>query len=107
MITRTRTYTLELRAFWVLLAVFGCLSVLYVYLVQDSVFTIVRIRSTAEQISALESDVARLESSYMTLSSNVNLELAYALGFEDSSAIMKFVAPAPSALSYAGTNDEI
>lgn len=83
------------------------LAASYVALVNNSVFNIVAREDALEEMTNLETDLAVLETRYIELSNQINLNLAYERGFVDASKQAVFVraSEASSGLSFAG--DEI
>ena len=60
------------------------LIVCYIYLVYGTIFKAVSRENDLEQLATLESKVIALEQQYLTLSSGITLERAYALGFRET-----------------------
>ncbi|HEY4476519.1 MAG TPA: hypothetical protein VJB69_00800 [Candidatus Paceibacterota bacterium] len=67
-----------------LLGLIALSIVSYIFLVNRVVFHAVNKRDVSREIAILQSEVTNLEARAFTLSSNVTLDLAYALGFVDS-----------------------
>lgn len=55
----------------------------YGYLVNKTVWNVVARQNAVKEIQRLSSDIATLESSYMTVSKTLTLNHAYTLGFKD------------------------
>jgi hypothetical protein len=73
----------ERRAFLSLVSLSAFLLVAYVYLVNQTVWNVVSRQDSAKQVRDASSQVAALESSYMTSSSALTIDHAYLLGFQD------------------------
>ncbi len=74
---------LEYRIFHTLLMSFGILAVVYVFILGNMVFNIIERRSFEKEALSLSNEVGVLELSYLSLSSKVDLNLAYSLGFKE------------------------
>jgi len=55
----------------------------YGYFVKQTIFNVVSRQNTVEKIQSISSELAVLESSYMSLSSSLTIEEAYAMGFDE------------------------
>lgn len=107
---RKKTATLPLvdtRLWWSLAVLAIVLSFFYVYLVNNSVFNIAARKNNEEKIASLEAQVATLESSYMAESGQINLQMAGALGFVDSSKETNYAVLNHSAVSQLSLSNEI
>lgn len=71
------------KIFFILAASVFVLFLAYGYFMGMTLKNIVARQDMARQISQLSSDVATLESSYMAFSSELTMDHAYALGFND------------------------
>lgn len=69
--------------FFILISLVGLFLLAYAYFISQTVSHIVARQNMTKQMSQMSSDVAVLESSYMTLSSALTMDHAYALGFND------------------------
>lgn len=75
---------------WSLLAVILLLAGAYLYLLNDSIFSVASRRDNEETISQLEAEVSSLEAVYAGQLSSINLDLAKKLGFIDSTGHSSF-----------------
>jgi len=91
----------EKKAFLVLAGLIVSLLVLYVYFVNQTVWNIVSRQDLTKSINTISSDVATLESTYMTLSSSLTIDHAYALGFKDITAVDTTFVDRPTAKTVA------
>lgn len=82
----THTKTLPSSLFMTLFIVLAVLGVLYLYLIQSSVVSVIERRSFEHRAAELESELATLESSYVRLIGTITLSDAYARGFVDASS---------------------
>ena len=67
-----------------LLLLAGVLIACYIYLVNSTIFKAVSRQNDLDKLATLESKVVDLEQSYLELSSNITLERAYSLGFQNA-----------------------
>jgi len=78
----------------------------YLYLVNDSVFTVVARQNNEEKISQLETEVSTLEADYMSRLNLITLNYAKSLGYLDATGqVSYFVKSRPVGLIAA--NNEI
>ena len=82
----THIKTLPPSLFVVFFAVLAVLGILYLYLIQSSVVSVMDRRSLEHRASQLESELATLESSYVNLIGAITLFDAYTRGFVDASS---------------------
>ncbi len=68
---------------WGFCGVIILLIVSYLYLINSSVFNIMERREAEEKIGTLGTEVALLESKYIELSSDIDMDLAQQLGFRE------------------------
>jgi len=61
----------------------GALAVFYVVILGNMVWNIIERKSLESQARALTNEVAQLELSYLSLSSNIDLNFSYALGYKE------------------------
>lgn len=61
----------------------GALAVFYVIILGNMVWNIIERKSLESQARALTNEVAQLELSYLSLSSNIDLTYSYTLGFQE------------------------
>ncbi|MEO7596832.1 MAG: hypothetical protein ABIS26_00275 [Candidatus Paceibacterota bacterium] len=69
-----------------ILAFFAALCFLYILLLGNMVGNIVERRSLELSVRNLSSDVSALELTYLSMSSNVDLNLSHSLGFKETKA---------------------
>jgi hypothetical protein len=86
---------LETRLVWILGATSVFLVIMYIYLVNSTVFNIMAVREGGDQISALSSEVSELESAYINQTATVDMTLAHSLGFNETKS---------TETAYAGTS---
>ncbi|MEX2029241.1 MAG: hypothetical protein WD963_02040 [Candidatus Paceibacterota bacterium] len=65
---------------------FGGLALLYVLLVGNMIFNIVERNSLNAEARVLTSEVRDLELTYLSISNNIDLDLSYSLGFQETKA---------------------
>jgi hypothetical protein len=90
----------EQKLIWSLFAIMIALVGLYIYLVNISVFNIMARKEAEERISQIATEVAKLEATYIGLSSKIDMETAYALGFKDASKDGSYADLVATRLSY-------
>ena len=79
------------------------LALAYLYLVNNTVFTLVSREKIAAELTERQNAVIALETEYLTISNGITLERATALGFHDAAKETIFVrAPETPVLSYVG-----
>lgn len=71
------------RALQVILGSIGVLAFLYLVILGNMVYNIIERKSLEANARTLTNEVAELELSYMSLSSNIDLNYSYALGFKE------------------------
>ena len=74
---------LEKKIFWFLAGVIGISSMLYVYLVNQTILNIVMRENVESEMVDLESKISELEFEYITLKNDINIDYAYSIGFVD------------------------
>jgi len=74
---------IERRLLNFLLISFGALAFLYILFLGNMVFNIVERRTLEAEARSLTNEVGGLELNYLSMSSNVDLELSRAMGFEE------------------------
>ena len=75
------------KAFWVILvAVFACFLA-YIYFVNLTIANIVERRILVSEISILSSEISEMEFEYLALGKEITPDLAFSLGFYESSNI--------------------
>ena len=78
--------------FWSLLSVLIVLVGFYGYMVNKTVWNAFNKDQAEAQILALNSKLGDLEFEYMSMSNNVSIEKAYALGFQNASSSTLFAS---------------
>lgn len=73
------------RLFKIMLFAGALLVLCYIIILSNMVWNIVARRSIETQISSLTTNVGELELKYMSLSDKVDLNLAYSMGFSETS----------------------
>lgn len=73
--------------FIILCATIACCLVLYIYLIRQTVFNVVKRQEFESQLSALQSKIANLEAQNIFMKNSINLNTAHALGFQESSSL--------------------
>lgn len=81
-------------------------ALMYVYLVNSSIFNVVARKEHEEMISLTETEITGLVSEYMALSEKITLELAYERGFVDAPASGVFAKVQTDALTLSLLNNE-
>ena len=70
-----------------------CISILalsYVYFINSSVLNTVTREQNNKEISQMIARISSLENSYINLKSNINIDMAYTLGFRDDFSRVHF-----------------
>jgi hypothetical protein len=81
-------------------------ALLYIYLVNSSIFNVVARKEQEEMISLTETEITGLVSEYMALSEKITLELAYERGFVDAPAKGVFAKVVPNTLTLSLLDNE-
>ncbi|MSR73046.1 hypothetical protein EXS61_00335 [Candidatus Parcubacteria bacterium] len=68
---------------WVTLAFVVTLLLLYVYFMNETVFTVAKRASLQQELALHTSKISQLEFKSISLRNNIDLALAYSLGFND------------------------
>lgn len=76
-------YANEKVTFWVLAFMLSALVGVYIYSLNTAVMNVVKRGAMEKQISAFNSAIADLESNYISLKKNINLDMAYSLGYKE------------------------
>jgi hypothetical protein len=74
------------RLLGILLGSLGLLALLYILILGNMVFNIVERKALEAEARTLVNDVGNLELSYLALSSTIDLERSYSLGFKEVKA---------------------
>ena len=88
--SKATTCVLERRAFWIFVIVIIALMGLYGYFVSKSIINVIIREEIEQDLARVNAHISSLEYDYIEKKNNINLELAYELGFEDTSS-KKFV----------------
>lgn len=75
---------IEKRAFKIILASFGLLSILYVLFLGNMVFNIIERRGLEERGRALSNEVMELEATYLSMNSKLDISMSSSLGFSET-----------------------
>jgi|AntAceMinimDraft_14_1070370.scaffolds.fasta_scaffold02253_7 cell division protein FtsB len=78
------------RIFWTFVSVIALLSGLYIYFVTQTIINTTAYKGIERDIVALDSSISELESEYISLKKEVNLDLTKKLGYVEASDI-KFI----------------
>ena len=73
------------KIFWTLSSVLMLLVLTYGYMLNATILNVVARQKSQNDIASLSSDIGNLETSYIALQNNVNIDLAYSMGFKDVS----------------------
>ena len=76
--------------FWVLIVVLSLLLGLYIYFVTQTILNTASYEIIEQKITTLDSDISELEFKHLSLKRDVNLSLAKALGYIETSDV-KFI----------------
>ena len=76
--------------FWALLVILSLLLGLYIYFITQTILNTAFYEVTEQKITALDSDIGELEFKHISLKRGVNLSLAKALGYIETSNV-KFI----------------
>ncbi len=75
---------IERRLLHVIFLSFGLLSVLYVLFLGNMIFNIIERRTIEAEARNVNNEVMDLESTYLSMSSKLDLPLSYSLGFKET-----------------------
>lgn len=73
----------EKATFWILAFLLSGMVGVYLYSLNVAVVNVVKRGVIEKNISSLNNSIAELESSYISLKKNINLDLAYSLGYKE------------------------
>lgn len=91
-IKRINTVVFGPMAFWTMVTAVILMIFAYIYFVNAIVWHVASRQETEKKLSDLTTQMASLEAVYVGLTSNINIDHAYTLGFKDiSSAETQFV----------------
>ncbi len=68
---------------WALLWVILALFILYVYFMNETVFNVAKRVHAEQEFASLNSKMSELEFENISMRNNIDIDLAYALGFKD------------------------
>lgn len=88
--SKATTCALERRAFWIFIFVIIALLGMYGYFVSKSVINVIIREEIEQDLARVNAHIGSLEYDYIKKKNNINLELAYELGFKDARS-KKFV----------------
>jgi len=70
-----------------MLAAFGTLAFVYIFILGSMVLNIIERKALEREAAALSNEVGGMELVYLSLSSKVNLELSYSMGFKEAKPV--------------------
>lgn len=85
------TQTIPSSLFILFLGVSAVLAIYYLYFIQSSVASVIDRRSYEQQAAHLESELAQIESSYISQIGTITLADAYSRGFNDASKSTRYI----------------
>jgi len=94
------SYDNRVRLFWTLVVVFVISLALYVYGINTTVRNTVVRQELESQVSNLTLKISEMEFSYISLKNNVNIDIAYARGYQDVSKPTYITRGSARSLSY-------
>jgi hypothetical protein len=94
------SYDNRVRLFWTLVIIFVISLVLYVYGVNATVRNTVLRQELETQVSNLTLKISEMEFSYISLKNNVNIDIAYARGYQDVAKPTYITRGSSRSLSY-------
>ena len=68
---------------WTLVFVCIALCVLYIFFMNETVFNVAKRATLEQEIAIRSSDISNLEFQYISLRNNIDITLAYSLGYKD------------------------
>jgi len=77
----------EQAAIYTLVGIMALLLFAYAYFINASVLFVVERKDSEKKSSALLSQISTLETNYFNASENINISLAYSMGFKETSNI--------------------
>ncbi len=81
------------KIFWIMAAMVFVLFVAYAYFLDMAILNVVDRQKAEKQVTNLSAVTGRLETEYLSVKDNINLELAYSMGFKESNNT-KFISRA-------------
>lgn len=97
----------EQKIVWLLLASLIFVSIVYVYFVNSSIIQMAIREENEESISIAETEISVLVSEYITLSGDIDMDLATAMGFVDAREEATFAQREDGATTLSLARDEI
>jgi len=82
--SNTATCALERRVFWIFISVIVVLLGLYGYFVSKPIINVIIREEIEQDLAKAGAHISSLEYDYIEKKNNINLELAYELGFQDA-----------------------
>ncbi len=76
------------RLFWLMLSGIVMMASLYMYFVNQTVVRVAERNEIEAQISTMKTEIANLESDYISEKSGITLELVSALGYSEASDVV-------------------
>ncbi len=80
-------YDFEQKMFWVFVSLIFCAGVFYMYVISSTILHIVARESTERDVKVASSAIASLESEYIALARDLDLNNAKGLGYKEVSEI--------------------
>lgn len=74
------------RTFWIIISAIIFIIFSYLYFLSTTVMHVTMRQQSERKLSDMTANIATLESQYVDLTSNINIEHAYALGFKDTTS---------------------
>lgn len=94
------SYDNRARIFWALALVLLCTLALYIYGVNSTVRNTVLREKLENEVGNLTIEISEMEYSYISLKNNVNIEIAYARGYQDVTSPTFITRGTSRSLSY-------
>lgn len=85
-IRKINTTLFSPKAFWFMIVGIILLVLTYIYLVNSIVWNVSLRQQTEKRLADLTAQLSTMESTYVSLTSKINIENAYNLGFKDISS---------------------
>ncbi len=98
--TKVLSYDNRVRIFWTLCLVLLCTFVLYIYGINSTVHNTVTRQNLETEVGNLTVAISEMEYSYINLKNNVNIEVAYARGYQDVTSPTFITRGTSRSLSY-------
>lgn len=91
------------KIFWMMISAIVLMAAFYVYSVNSAVISVAQRNSVETKISATKTDLAQLESKYISGKSKITMELATSLGYTPAVSVAYVSKKSVSLLSRAET----